>query len=182
MSRNIGYNKQRNNITENNLNGYKQCFFTVAWMLMSFYTEYIIAADDQSLANYVLYCEHLIKGVEHPGFLFTVQRQAIAKYLADNGYYGNVNFSETYHVDDLYQLVQKVPVIVGTERLGGLPDGHIILLNDVNGPDAFDSNDPFGNANTNYADDNGEQVLYTLDMLRPHIDYGGGNCHIIYVN
>ena len=186
MIRKIGYNWQVNNITENNLNAFSQCFSTSIWMMLSYYcpSEYQ-ADDDQGLSKYVLYCEEQKVNYPHPSLLWVIQQKAMQKYLDDAEFEGKVIYRDgDWPIADLYDTVDKTPVIIGTKKLGRLPDGHIILLADVWGIESFDVKDPYGNANTNYEKNgplDGDDVIYTLDFLRPHIDTGTGKCRIIYI-
>jgi len=182
MSRKIVYNSQRNNIEENMLSSYSQCFSTSAWMLLSYYCKEYHADDDIALSKYVETCEEKKVHYPHPSLLWVVQQQVMQKYLDDAEFDGKVIFKDgDWPIADLYDTVEKTPVIIGTKKLATLPNGHIILLVDIVGVESFDVNDPFGDANTDYKDHNGDSVIYTLDFLRPHIDTGNGKCRIIYI-
>lgn len=165
--RTIGYNSQRNNLKENNLGAYSQCFTTANWMRMSYYCDAIKAGDDASLADFLKQVETVlgpkIEAVPHPSLYFDVQQKCVTSLLNLMGVPGRDVFESKVTVNRLYELLQFGPVTVGTNKLGGLPGGHIILAVDR---DVY--NDPFGNANTNYTSDNGVGVIYKPEMIAPH--------------
>jgi hypothetical protein len=163
----IEYNSQRNNLKVNNLGAYSQCFSTVNWMRMSHYCSAIKAGDDAALADFLKQVETVIgpqmEHVPHPSLYFNVQRKCVTSLLNLMGVSGYDVFESKVSIRRLYELLQSGPVTVGTSKLGGLPGGHIILAVDM---DCY--NDPFGDANTDYADDNGAGVIYKSKMIAPH--------------
>lgn len=172
MTRRIGYNSQRGNATVNGLHDYQQCFSTSAWMLMSHYSNKINATDDTGLASYVKYVETklgpTIEKVLHPSYHFSVQTAAIREKLKDIP--GKVVCNLHAHVDVLPNLLQDGPVIIGTNKIGSLPNGHIILLVDYEKViHSFIVNDPFGEAMGKYKDHNGDSVLYPLEYILPYL-------------
>lgn len=190
----IGYNNQTDNITANGLTAYSQCFSTCAWMFMSHYTENIKAEDDNGLYKYVMWLEtkvgpdlarkdRSING-QHLSLFWLVQKHGIKDYLYNNKCQQLLCFEDgSFPIAQLPDLVIQVPVIIGTQKIGNLPGGHIILLTDYDKEtNSFIVNDPFGNATTNYKDRNGNAVLYEYDWLKPFINTGNNKCRLIYAN
>lgn len=174
----VAYNSQRNNINfKGKFSGWRQCFTSCAWMLMSYYSKTIVAGDDRALA---VYLDDVEDSVGNPGigekikrkyswirgntsFWWLVQKHGIEKWLWKAGIKGNMILKQKMKFEDIYKLIEKGPVIVGTKRLGGLKGGHIIL---AVGEDTF--HDPFGDANTDYHSRTGANVVYSKDMLLKH--------------
>lgn len=163
--REIGYNSQRNNIKVNDLGAYSQCFTTCNWMRMSYYCEYIKAEDDTKLADFLKQVETEIgpqmERVAHPSLYFDVQAKCVTSFLNLMGVAGEDVFLSGVSLNKLYNLLDDGPVTIGTNKLGGLANGHIILAVDK---DVF--NDPFGDANNNYKDYNGRAVIYRPEMIK----------------
>jgi hypothetical protein len=67
--------------------------------------------------------------------------------------------------EELSEVLKNGPVILCTNKLPGLPGGHIILIvgETENGWIVYD---PFGNANLKYSDKNGKGVLYEKEWLK----------------
>jgi hypothetical protein len=189
LLREIGYNSQRNNFNfAGKFPAWSQCFSTCAWMLLSYYCPAsIIAKDDEGLQNYV---DDVEATVGKPGIgekvrnkfrwitgntslWWNVQKEGIEKYMWMHGCKGSMEFHEKdFSIDSLQGQLKDGPIILGTDKMGGLPDGHIILLVDYDDDrDLFIVNDPFGNARTNYSDHNGEAVKYSLYWLRKYSVY-----------
>lgn len=178
----IEYNSQRDNKNFNGtFPGWRQCFSTCSWMLMSFYSKEIIVSDDIGLSKYLDDVEVSIgsKGIGEKifksegasSFWWTVQQAGITKWLNDHGINGSAEFYDcTKGFFDLKNILDHDPVIIGTSKLGGLSGGHIIL---VTGYDSVSLiiNDPFGDANTNYGLHNGHQVHYNFNFLMQHCIY-----------
>jgi hypothetical protein len=180
FSRVIGYNSQRDNIDFGSFPGYKQCFTTVSWMFMSFYTSRIDATDDKKLAIYFDDVEDSVGTQQGIGekikrkfqwitgntsYWWLVQRAGIEKWLWGKGVQGNAIFEEKMPFDDLCDLIYHGPVILQTKKMGGLSGGHIILVV------AYDKNniichDPYGNALTNYRIRDGAYVEYPKFWLK----------------
>jgi hypothetical protein len=191
--RKIGYNSQINNKSFRGVfPGSKQCATTSAWMFMSYYTNLIKAEDDDGLAEYLDDVEVRVgyRGIAEQiiarmpwisGFSsmwYKVQEAGITKWLNSRGVFGYAKFSESLTTKDLPQLVEAGPVIIGTNKLGGLPGGHIILIVDQNNGD-YIVNDPFGNAITKYKNKDGHEVRYPKGWLHNYVNYSG-KIRVIY--
>jgi uncharacterized protein YvpB len=179
MKHEIGYNSQRDNYSFfNTFPGWAQCFSTSAWMLMSYFTAKITAGDDAGLAQYV---DDVEANVGKPGigeiikrkynwisgntsYWWLVQEAAITKWLNERGLIGHAKFINGGTYADISIALINGPVILQTNKLGGLPGGHIILLVGMENEN-FIVNDPYGNANTKYVDKNGHQVLYSKTLI-----------------
>lgn len=182
MNQDVGYNSQRNNENFNGkFSGFKQCFSTCAWMLLSYYTDKIKADDDKGLASYL---DDVEVTVGHPGiaeeiykahspssFFWEVQAAGITKWLNGEGITGRAVFCEgTKSFFEMKPMLQDGPVILGTWKLAGLPNGHIILVTGYTDT-AIICNDPFGDARTNYQDTNGKNVEYSFPFIMPSTVY-----------
>jgi len=165
--RTVGFNSQRNNLKVNSLGAYSQCFTTANWARMSYYCDAIKADDDAGLADFLKQVETVmgphIEAVPHPSLYFDVQQKCVTSLLNLMGVSGRDVFESAVTMDRLYKLLQFGPVTIGTNKLGGLSNGHIILAVDR---DTY--NDPFGDANDNYKNTNGEGVTYKREMIAPH--------------
>jgi hypothetical protein len=178
----IGYNSQRDNFDFKGLfSASCQCFSTSAWMLLSFYVKSIIATDDQGLKRYV---DDVSDTVGVPGvgekikrlhsyisgnsaYWWDVQKAGIESWLDHLG--GRCVFKDgNCTMTELVEQLSKGPVIIGTNKMGGLPGGHIILAVDCEGKSLI-CNDPYGNALTSYRNVNGEMVYYPIDWIRKFI-------------
>ena len=177
----IGYNSQRDNINfAGKFPGFWQCFTTCAWMFMSYYSKSIEATDDNGLAGYLDDVEmtvgnpgigekiknkyNWIKG--HTSEWWLVQQNGIEEYLWKKGTTGNAIFKDqTIGYDSLKGLLDVGPVILGTNKLGGLKGGHIILAIGYNDSGII-CHDPYGNAVTGYRSAAGGGVLYGDSYLR----------------
>lgn len=183
----IDYNSQRDNVTFGSFPGYRQCFTTCAWMMMSYYSDMIDGKSDRAMASYFEDVEdsvgksgigekikqkyNWIRG--NTSLWWLVQQAGIKEWLSRYGVKGHAVYADSCPIDKLIDLVEQGPVIVGTKKLGGLPGGHIILLTGYrNG--AFIVNDPYGSALTNYRDHNGDSVIYPVDYLKKYLT--GGRC------
>ncbi len=177
----VGYNFQGDNHSFNGKSSpWVQCFSTCAWMLISYYTPKVKAGDDKSLAIYhddvellvgnpgiaedVKQKEPWIKGASSQWW--DVQRAGITKWLNDFGVKGKARFrDQDVHFVDLPKLIEdKGPVILGTNKLGGLPGGHIILGIGYDETGIF-CNDPAGDANESYKQGKGDGVHYDYVKL-----------------
>lgn len=181
------YNSQRDNFNFNGqFMGWSQCFSTCAWMFISYYIDAIDGADDQGLKIYVDEVEqkvgsrglgesiastYNIKG--HSSLYWVVQKAGIEKYFQDYGCNVALKYIENGRtVNDLIGVLKKGNIaILGTNKIGGLESGHIVLVTNYfehsNGSH-FEVYDPFGNATTNYQDHDGEAVLYPYEYLIEH--------------
>lgn len=189
--RKVGYNSQRDNYDFGGLfKAACQCFSTAAWMFMSWFDEKIIAGDDVALKGYV---DNVSDIVGSAGIGERIKRN-FSFITGNSAYWWQVHkaaieerlcFPVTFRDGDmtLAELIEKVrlgPVIVGTNKLGGLPGGHIILLVDTDGI-SFTVNDPYGNAVSRYANKNGEAVSYPIDWLKQYMgDTYGSRIRAIY--
>lgn len=187
MKRKVGYNFQGNNIDfKKKFSAWIQCMSTCAWMLICYYTNKWHVNDDEQLAFYVDDCEATVgkSGIGEKikarfkwitgrtSQWWLVQKYAIEKWLHSVGVEGEaIFFNKTMNYDKLFSILGagKI-VIIGTKKIGGLPDGHIILAVGIsvkNGNEYFVTvNDPAGNALTNYKNRNGEYVEYPLSYLQ----------------
>lgn len=181
MMRKVEYNSQRDNFSfAGQFPGWKQCFSTSAWMLISFFSPKANAKDDGQLAWYLDQveagigetgiAEEVLKtkpyiAVSGSSYWFEVQRTAIEKILNIHGVQGQAVYREGVSWTELDEALKVGPCIVGTMRMGGLPGGHIILVNDREG-EVYSVNDPYGNPLTNYRDTNGEAVQLPKEFLK----------------
>jgi hypothetical protein len=184
MKYDIQYNSQRDNIDFNGtFPGFKQCFTTSAWMLMSYYSLEIDGNDDVALSKYFDDVEVTVGNVPAIGelakrkdptiqgatsYYWEVQRLGITMWLNNLKVVGQAKLEFSITLQRLRDLLTTQPVIIGTRQLGGLPAGHIILavgMDDV----SIMCHDPYGNAKTNYTDANGQYVYYKDEMLKNHL-------------
>jgi hypothetical protein len=110
-----------------------------------------------------------------------VQQAGVTKWLNDRGVKGKDITKTKFKIEKLIEILKDVPVTIGTQKMGGLKNGHMILLVDydpIRG--AFIVNDPFGSAITNYEDHDGNEVLYPINFLLPFIVAGDDYCRIQY--
>lgn len=180
MKLDIQYNSQKNNESfGGKFPGYIQCFTTSAWMLMSYYSLEIDALDDKSLSKYLDDVEVTIESI--PGvaeeiqkqdhsvlgktsLFWEVQRAGITKWLQQKNVIGKAICNYTSSLSQVRKLLNDGPIIIGTNKMGGLPGGHIILaigFDDIH----IICHDPFGNANLNYSNSNGNSVYYEDTFL-----------------
>ena len=177
----VGYNSQRDNFDfGGQFRGSCQCFSTAAWMFISYIDPKFKANDDISLRAYV---DDVSDIVGKPGigekikkayrfisgnsaYWWQVHKAALEARLGEKVVFRDGDMSEAEFVE----AVMRGPVIIGTNKMAGLPGGHIILATDR---DRY--NDPYGNARTGYRDRNGANVEYPLDWIRPFIEYNKGN-------
>lgn len=183
MIYNIAYNSQRDNDTfQGKFPGYAQCFSTCAWMLMSYYCKDIIATDDKTLAKYIDDVEFSVGSV--PGLaeqlkernpnitgrsslFWDVQWYGIQTWLRNKKVQGNAFVKLNAPFESIRTQLESGPIIIGTNKFGTLPGGHIILgigYDDEN----IICNDPYGNANDNYTNVNGSSVYYKDSFLRKY--------------
>ncbi len=196
--RTIGYNSQRNNYSfAGKFSAWSQCFSTAAWMFMSFYTPTIEAEDDNGLMNYIDDVEAVVgkPGIGekiknkyswitgNTSLWWLTQKEGIENYLWKAGVIGQAIFKDgDYLISDLPNLLEKGPIILGTNKLGGLPGGHIILLIDYDKFNyAFLVNDSFGDAKYHYVNQNGNSIIYQENFLKQFIAIKNTDkCRIIY--
>lgn len=173
----IGYNNQINNIIVTDIKGSSQCFATAAWMFMSFYDPNIDANDDEGLSTYI---DDITRTGKAHEFEYAAHFALITKYFQRDGIMGKLKLGIDLQSgvgltspDDLRALLQSGPVIIGTRHMANLPGGHMILAIDNNPEDGgIICHDPFGNANSSYADKNGEGVIYSIEMFNPKFPDG----------
>jgi len=190
--RKIGYNSQRDNFSfAGTLPGYVQCMSTSAWMFLSHYDPSVRAGDDRGLAAYV---DDVEATVGRPGIAervmrkykwitgrtsmwWLVQREALQARIPDR----RIIFNDHYPIEQLPHTLEAGPVIIGTNKMGGLPGGHIILLVDYDRDRrGFIVNDPYGDARGNYLYAHGEGAVYPHAWLLDYIDYGNHEARCIY--
>jgi hypothetical protein len=180
----VGFNSQRDNFDFNGaFHGWQQCFSTAVWMLMSFWTDRIKFDDDTALSKYV---DDVSDAVGSPGigekvkaehkeivgntaYWWEVHRVGINTYLSAAGVSGECIHTSNARYADVIELLKNGPVVLGTDKLGGLPGGHIILAVDVAENGGIIINDPYGDANTFYKNVNGAGVIYPESLLSPHL-------------
>jgi hypothetical protein len=180
MKYNAGYNSQRNNIDfSGSFPGWKQCMTTCAWMLMCFFAPQLGYNDDKKLSLYFDDVEdsvgkagigewvklkfNWIKG--NTSYWWLTQKYGIEKWLWRSGVKGEAVFEDGVSFDRIKEFLTYGPVMLGTNKIGKLPGGHIILIVGMIS-DGFIVNDPYGNAMTNYQTTNGREIVYPEDYLR----------------
>lgn len=179
----VGYNKQRDNVNfHGKFSGYAQCFSTSVWMAMSFYCSQIDAVDDIALSKYVDDVEASVGN--KPGLaedlrtgnvslkgrtslFWVVQKAGMQKWLSARKVAGRAGVNLRAPFSMLIDLLDSGPVVVGTNKMGGLKGGHIVLAIGYD-DDAVICNDPFGDATTNYEDRNGDSVRYSRSFLEKY--------------
>lgn len=182
--RKIGWNSQRDNFDFKGMfRGGSQCFSTCAWMFMSFFTDKYPANDDSMLSKYVDDVSDLVGSpgigeiiklkfrwiTGNSAYWWNVQQAGIEKWLHLAGVSGRAVFMDgTCSWDKLAEVLKAGPVILQTNKMGGLRGGHIILIVDIEG-DYLIANDPFGNALTGYSSKSGESVRYYKGFLKPYV-------------
>lgn len=192
--RTISYNSQRNNFDFSGaFHGWQQCFSTSAWMLLSFFCPKMYRSDDdQGLATYVDdVCntvgkigvgEAISKKLHISGntaYWWAVHQEAIREWIFKAGKKIDVIFEDgTASWNDFADAIKKSPVILGTNKLAGLPGGHIILVVDYDGKNLY-VNDPYGDATTGYKDPNGTMRIYPKEWIKPYV--GGDHLRIMWV-
>lgn len=194
--RKVTYNSQRDNIDfAGKFPGWMQCFSTCAWMFISYYYPIYDGDNDELLSLYVDDVEDSvgiagtaekviarlklkIKG--HSSFYWKIHQEAIQYRLTPTS--KEIIYNEHFPINQLPEIIKAGPVIIGTNKLGGLPGGYIILLVDYINKfeDLFIINDPYGDATTNYSNRWGESVGYGKKLLEKHINYGNNQCRVIY--
>lgn len=182
MKYEVGYNAQDNNIDFGKVfPGWAQCMTTCAWMLMCFLCPSMKSNDDNSLAQYLDDVEVDIgnPGIGewvkrkfpwingHTSYWWLTQKYGMEKWLWRNGIAGEAVFENGVPFEKLQEFLTYGPVIMGTDKIGGLPGGHIILVSGISAT-GYIIKDPFGNAMTNYKSKNGDGVLYPAFYLREH--------------
>ncbi|PKL35881.1 MAG: hypothetical protein CVV44_20405 [Spirochaetae bacterium HGW-Spirochaetae-1] len=181
MNNRVKYNSQRDNINfGGKFPGFWQCFSTCSWMLISFMAG--TSPGDDGLALYLDDVEvsigkpgvgeiirrkyNWIKG--HTSFWWLVQQAGIEKWLKDFGVGGRAVFRDMdIGFNSIRDLLESGPIILGTNKIGGLPGGHIILVTGYTDK-GFIVNDPYGDALTGYNSDNGDSVVYPDEYLKKY--------------
>lgn len=194
--RKIAFNSQRDNDDfGGKFKAFNQCFTTSAIMLMSFYSKQIAGDDDIFLKKYLFDIEATlnpsglgarlklkykwIKGAT--SYWWLVQKDAIEDYLHHYGVKGAaVFYDDNCLISSLRDFAVVGPFILQTNKLGGLPGGHIILVVDYNHEKkTLICHDPFGDARTNYKEHDGAYVEYGIDFLKEHIQITADCCRIL---
>lgn len=186
IKRDVKYNRQYNNNDFAKLHPWQQCFSTSAWMLLGYLCpDKYDGGNDEDLAHYI---EDVSNYVGLPGigeiaakqtgidpsyessYFWEVQRAALIKYLAAGGKHGTIVYMDANcNWENLYKAIDVCPVILGTNKMGGLPGGHIILVTGYADNGDLFVHDPYGNATTGYKDKNGENVVYSKAFLTPFV-------------
>jgi hypothetical protein len=152
-------------------------------MLMSFFSDEIDAENDKQLAEYVDDVEAKVgkPGVAekvvakfkwitgHTSLWWLVQKEGIETWLRGRRILGDAVFREKGSWDEIDAALCSGPVIIGTNKMGGLPNGHIILLTGKEDGVYF-ANDPYGDAMSNYTNMHGEGVEYPETYLKKYAD------------
>jgi hypothetical protein len=178
MKYDIAYNNQKDNVNFNGkFSGYAQCFSTSVWTAMSFFSLEIDATNDLTLSKYVDDVEasvgnipglaeiiikqnHSITG--RTSLFWDVQRIGMTMWLNNLGVKGKA----VVELNAPYTRIKEVldmatPIVIGTDKMGNLPGGHIVLS--VGKTDVQTIvHDPFGNPTTNYTNANGKYI-YLMD-------------------
>jgi hypothetical protein len=165
-------------------------------MFISYYNKFYNGTDDVQLAKYFDDVEISVgkpgigerikaryewitkKGSSYWGL---VQEAGIQKYLPSH----KIIFDTKFPIKNLYELVEKGPVIICTSKMGGLKGGHIILLvdnweNEYTNDKGYYVHDPYGHALFNYKNKNGENKMYTENYLNKYINKGDDLCWVLY--
>jgi len=195
--RQITYNSQRNNIDfAGKFPAFHQCFSTCSFMLMSYYTDQIEGSDDEMLSRYLDDVEASIgtAGIAEKikqkykwitgdtSYWWLVQKAGIEEWLWRQGVGGQCVFNDGgLPISSLPEILKNAPVILQTNKMGGLPGGHIVLAVDFDSEsNSLIMNDPFGNARTRYVSDDGADVPYFLPWLIPFITMNPECCRALY--
>lgn len=168
------------------ISGWVQCFTASAWNYLSWMTDNFFQFGDKiATLRYLTYIltggrnefdqETEIPSDHDAMFMYEKQLFAMNHYLHDiafsdkrmNGFIGD---GGSY--DAVLQIAKKRPVIVGTYKIGGLPGGHVMIL-DHTGNNFNVMIDPAGDARTNYKIPSGYGVEYSDSMCREHFGRGG---------
>ena len=189
----LGYNTQRDNDDfGGRVSGHVQCFSTCAWMFMAYYDAGVDAGDDRGLRAYVDDVESRV-GVPRAGagtaewviardkairqaveagmrsmYFWRVHAHAIEVRLHRAGVSGTCVYREGMRLAVLDKALARGPVILATNKLGGLRGGHVILLLGKQGQDGYIVHDPYGDARSGYRNHDGNRVLYGRDLLTTH--------------
>jgi hypothetical protein len=158
---------------------------------MSYYSSKISAFNDTMLSKYLDDVEDYIgsPGIAEKvkrqynwirgktSFWWLVQKAGIEKWLHRENIPGRAVFKDkNISYEQLRALINDGPVILQTDKMGGLRGGHIILAIDYNDYGII-CHDPFGDAVTNYTDHDGDAVVYSDLYLRK---YTGDKIRCIY--
>jgi hypothetical protein len=157
--------------------------------LIDKYSEAMLNKNDAELAKYVDdvemkvgkpgIAEKLIKKyywiTGKTSFWWIIQKNGLEDWLWRRGVYGGAQFDDLkYPLSVLKEKLENGPVVLGTKKMGGLKGGHIILVVGYNQEkDCFICHDPFGNANKNYIDHNGNYVKYDYNFLKKYSEING---------
>lgn len=177
----IPYNSQRDNYGFKTLGAWSQCFSTSSCMFLSYYIPE--PTNDAFVKAFIERIDLAINPKADLGakikqayswitkdmtLWWLSQKVAIESYLAKHNISPTLTFRESDGTfEELIAALKKGPVIVGTNKLGGLPNGHIILLVDYEDKTkCFIAKDPFGNAYSGYKDTNGDNVCYPVEWFK----------------
>jgi hypothetical protein len=149
---------------------------------MSFYSFEIDALDDRQLAKYVDDVEisvGIIPGLAeelrkknpkvtgYTSLFWEIQHAGLNKWLHEKGVQGNAMLNLNASFADIRQVLNSGPVVIGTNKMGNLPGGHVIL--GVGKDDlSIICLDPFGDARNNYTDGTGDSVYYYDEFLKKY--------------
>jgi hypothetical protein len=159
---------------------------------MSYFCNEIEANDDEGLSRYL---DDIEITIGTPGIgevvkrkydwimgrtslWWMVQKEGIEKWLNEREIKGKIIFRDCdLDYNQLSSILDKHgPIILGTNKIGGLPGGHIILLIGHDEQGKF-CHDPFGDAKMNYKNIEGKGVRYLDEYL---IQYTGQNVRCMY--
>lgn len=198
MNYKVDANFQGNNPNFNGkFSGWWQCFSTSVWMFLGYFIPEINGTDDKGLSRYL---DDVEVTIGKPGIgekvkqqfswitgrtslWWLVQKAGIEKWMRIYGIKGQAVFKDkNIPFEELNNIIKKYgPVILQTNKMGGLKGGHIILLigfgSDGFGNEYFIVNDPAGNATTNYSSREYASLKYPKNFLR---QFTGSKIRCIY--
>ena len=139
-------------------------------MFLSFYSAHYLAGDDVGLKQYITDLTATSSGNE---FEWLTQAAMVEKYLQKAGVVGEMKYGIDLNTGrglltpaSLKAKLVNGPVIIGTNKMCGLPGGHIILgIDNGSADELVVCNDPYGDARTMYKDVYGEDVIYHVSMF-----------------
>jgi len=187
----VGYNSQRDNFSfAGKFPGYKQCFSTSSHMFLSYYSKKIDAKDDNQLSWLLDQVEASvgIRGVaeryikladfipyKRSSYWWDIQKAGINYVLSEHKktdsliVNGSAEWIDTGTWDQFNSALNYGPLIVGTNKMGDLPGGHIVLCVGVDyDREVYYLNDPYGNPLSKYKDYEGGNVEIPMDYLKEY--------------
>ena len=175
----VKYNSQRDNFSfAGTFPGWKQCFSTCAYMMMTYY--WGVSGSDHDLAAYVDDVEAGVgkKGIAETikrawmgrftSYWMVVQQAGINKWMRGKGLHGETIWGNG-HWFELDEVLKDGPVILHTNKIGGLKGGHLVLVIGMD-DEYYYLHDPYGVPWTNYVDTNGESVPVRKTYLKKYTD------------